>query len=560
MFLRQYLYRTEPRLLPVIAGWWIILPEKTNYEEIIRLLCKKMPDPIMVKKVLSGPYGKEMAAGLRRLAENDGRETADSFEEIYGSMRIAGVDKILREKYWKSPVSVTEALYYRGLIYRQNIFISDEVKECYIIPDDLLKTIRSQIRSEGSSAETDSKIFIVRPAVPSETTAVQPVDEALPEIISLAAAMKRSGKPFVLPGVDISEEYAGFIEMILEESGMFPAGGEADSDIIRNFLIRNRTFTRLQIIRTWRKSSVYDELKEDKADLKIAEAPVFDRRYPRNTILDLLTLLEPGKWWSLNGFTTAVKNEDSAFLRRHFSNEHWILYDNTGNDLSGRGSWFQLEGSFIRFMLFGPLQWLGIIQTAYADMEKKRPAAFRITDEGRFFLLESGGEELSEEIAEKPNLETAVPRINADGTVLCSRGTSRYFLYMAARFLEIERFNDSVCSFRLTPRSLSEAERNGLSPDSLLSMLRRFSKNAVPPSLERMLSNPKGHSLPATIYNAVILTIPEAKTVDEIVNNNRLSKWIIQQINQNSLEIDPKGIADFRRFLMEKEIYVDIRL
>ncbi len=560
MLLRQFLYRTEPRLLPVIAGWWIILPEKTNYEEIIRLLCKKMPDPVMLKKVLSGPYGKEMAAGLRRLAENDGRETADSFEGIYGSMRIAGIEKILREKYWKSPVSVTEALYYRGLIYRQNLFISDEVKECYIIPADLLKTIRSLVRSDGLSVETDSKLFIVRPAVPSETAVVQPVDETIPEVISLAAAMKRSGKTFVLPGVDITEEYAGFIEMVLEESGMFPAGGEADSDTVRNFLIRNKTFTRLQIINTWRKSSVYDELHEDMDDLKIEEAPVFDRISPRNTILKLLTLLEPGTWWSLNGFTTAVKNVDSAFLRKHFSNERWIMYDNAGNDLSGLGSWFQLEGSYIQFMIFGPLQWLGIIQTAYADKDKTCPAAFRITDEGLFYLLESGREELSEEIAEKPNLETAIPRIYADGTVLCSRGTSRYFLYMAARFLEIEKFNDSVCSFRLTPRSLAEAERNGLSPDLLLSMFRRFSKNAVPPSLDRMLSNPKGHTLPATIYNAVILTIPEPKVVDEIVNNKRLSKWIIQQINQNSLEIDPKGIADFRRFLMEKEVYVDIRL
>ena len=559
MLLRQLLYRTETRLLPVIAGFWLRLPDKTNYEEIIRLLCIRMLDNGILNRMISGASGKEITTGLSRLIGQNGTISADAFEEEFGTLRIAGIDKVLREKYWKNPISITEILYYRGLIFRAPCFIESTVKECYVIPDDLIKMLREMIQTDQISAGNTVPEIIVRPAIPSETVLASPVNDRLPETVTLCAAQKRSEKPFELPNTVITGEYESFVHMILQNSGMFPASGAPDSEAIRSFLISNRTSARLQLINTWRYSSSYDELEEDKTDLIIEEHPVYDPAQPRDRILKLLTLLEPDIWWSLNGFITAVKNADGTFLRKHFKNESWIIHDKDGNDLTGQGSWFQLEGAYIRFLLFGPLQWLGIIQCAYADKEKTEPAAFRITGNGLFYILESQSPELSEEISTKQNLETTVPRIAADGAVICSSGTSRYFLYMAARFMEIEKFTDTECAFRLTPDSLAEAEKNGLTRESLLSMLRRFSKNTVPPSLERMLSAPRSYSIPATIYNATILTVPDPNIVEDIINSPRLSKWVIQQINSNSLVIDSKGITDIRRFLMEKEIFVDIK-
>ena len=120
MLLRQSLYRTEVRLLPVIAGYWVRLNTTPNYEELIRILCEKMLDPKSLRRVLSEGSDPSLASALHRLSDNDGQETAESFEEAFGPMRIAGIDKILREKYWKNPISVTEQLYYRGLIFRES--------------------------------------------------------------------------------------------------------------------------------------------------------------------------------------------------------------------------------------------------------------------------------------------------------------------------------------------------------------------------------------------------------------------------------------------------------
>ena len=134
-----------------------------------------------------------------------------------------------------------------------------------------------------------------------------------------------------------------------------------------------------------------------------------------------------------------------------------------------------------------------------------------------------------------------------------------YFRYTAARCCEIEKLKGDICSFRLTPNSLSGAEKAGISRGSFLALLRRFSGKAVPPTLASMLASDDKVLIPATIYNATILTVPQPEILTDLLGTSRLEKWILQQINENSLMIDPKGIDEFRRYLMEKEIFVDIQ-
>ena len=559
MLLRQLLYRTEIRLLPVIAGFWMRPETKPDYEELIRILCERMLDPVILRKMLTGSEGRDLSAGLRRLSEHRGQEPADSFESVCGSMRIAGTDRILREKYWKEPVSITEKLFYRGLIFRESRSVSGELKECYILPDDLGTRIRGILEDLPSAAENADDPFIVRPASPSETASVLPLRDDLPDLFTLAAALKRDGRDFLIPGAEISKEQARFIEMLLAENGSFPADQEADPERIRSFLVQNRTAAELEMLRAWRSSGTYDELAENTGQLSVIDPPDFDRKAPRAVILRYLTDLPADTWWSYSGFTAAVKRTAPDFLRGSFSKTRGQIRDADGNDLSGIGSWFQLEGAYIRFILFGPLRWLGITQTAFEDKENTEPGAFRITQEGLFYLMESAEEEISPSILSKPNLEQAVPNIAADGAITCSSRVPRYFRYTAARCCEIERLKGDICTFRLTPNSLKAAEKAGISKESFLALLRRFTGKAIPPSLERMLSSGEKTIIPATIYTATVLTVPQPEILADLLETARLEKWILQQINENSLMIDPKGIDEIRRFLMEKEIFVDIQ-
>ena len=561
MLLRQMLYRCETGFLPIIAGFWIELAKTPDYEELIRILCKKMLEPAAVRKMLEGPDGADLSAALHDLISRKEAGSAAEFEKKFGTVRIDGIEKIKREKYWLHPVSIAEKLWYRGLIFSESRFLDGELKDVYTVPDDLKKVIRPLLPALNEIEENDAPGLIVRPAVPSETASVLPVDGTITDMVCIAAAMKRSGHPFQIPGAEFSKEYQRFLEMLLTESGFFPAGKEPDTEKIRLHLIGNRTAAELQLIQTWRRSGSYDELRENECDLFVKEDPVFNRTQPRNAVLNMLGGLTPDTWWSLNSFISAVKKADILFLRGCFSQEErGQIFDPDGNDLNGIGSWYQLEGAYIRFLIFGPLYWLGITQTAFADRENKDPAAFRISREAAFYLTESTEKKIPEAIIGKPNLEKGLPNIGADGTVSCSSKVPRYFRYMTARACELEKYKGGLFVFRITLGSLAEAEKNGISREAYLSLLKRFTGKAVPPSLEHLLTAEKKKALPASIYTATVLTVPNGEVLNALLENPRLEKYILQQINPNSLFIDPKGIEAIRRFLMEKEIFVDVQI
>ena len=558
MLLRQMLYRTELRLLPVIASYWINIKTKPNYEELIRMLCVRMLDPDKQKIFFDSPSGKELVPAFSELLQRDGIETVERFEEAFGPLRFAGIDKILREKYWTAPVSITEKLWYRGLIFRENRIICSEPRECYIIPEDLRRVIQ-QFVTDANPVTNPHEDFTVRPAIPAETKSVNPLNNSIPDFATISAALLRDKRSLDFPGANLSEKYIKFIESTLHEAFSFESDTETEVNSIRNFLVQNRTSAKIQLIGFWRNNISYDELSECEK-LNIVDLPDYDKKSPRETIIRFISELPSDVWWSINGFISSVKKTDPLFLRKNLQHNRSQILDIEGNDLSGIGSWYQLEGAYIRYLLLGPLQWLGLIQIAYTDKSHNEASAFRIDRDTAFFLSESIEEQVSGSIRSKPNLETAFPIISSDGAISCGTGVPRYFRYMAVRFCEIENIKGEILTLRITPASLARAESRGLSRSSFLNLLKRFTGNRIPKSLERMLDSSEIKALPATIYNATILTIPNETVFAELLNTPRFEKWILQQINLTSLVIDPKGIGEIRRFLMEHEIFVDIQV
>ena len=558
MLLRQLLYRSESRFLSIISGFWFRLNTTPNYEDLIRMLCDRMLDPAMMQKMLDSEEGQQFRPAISYLLQKGGQESTEQFEELFGPVRIAGIDKITREKYWQNPVSISEKLWYRGLIFRENRFINNEPKDCYILPEDI-KTLLGSLLPESADYTKPVPHITVRPAIPSETISAASLQTNLPDMISLAAALKRDNRPLEFPGMDVSPEYIHFLDDLLIEGNLKVDAEQENTEVLRDFLTENRVSARIQLAQIWRKSETYDELSGCDA-VAVVSPPEYTKSIPRETILQYLCVLPPDTWWSVNGFVSAVKKDSPNFLRKSYNGDRGQLYDKDGNDLSGIGSWYQLEGEYIRFLLFGPLQWLGIVQAAYENKGQKEPTAFRLNKEALFLIQESAEDHLSETIRSKPNLEQAAPVISADGAITCSNQVPRYFRYMTTRFCEIEKVRTDSVVFRITPGSLSNAESNGLDRGTFLKLLQRFTKNKVPPTLENMLAPKENPPLPATIYSATILTIPNNAVLTELLETSRLEKWVLQQINASSLLIDPKGISEIRRFLMEREIFVDIQV
>ena len=146
MLLRQMLYRCEIGFLPTIAEFWLRLNSTPNYEELIRLLCDRMLDPLALQRFLESPEGIESIPALNQMIHSGGLVTSEEFENTYGSLRLVGINRIRREKLWLSPVSITEKLWFRGLIFREPRSVVGELKDCFILPYVLLSIFERLIR------------------------------------------------------------------------------------------------------------------------------------------------------------------------------------------------------------------------------------------------------------------------------------------------------------------------------------------------------------------------------------------------------------------------------
>ncbi len=558
MLLRQMLYRCNTRFLPIIAEHWLNLQTKPNYEDLIRMLCPVMLDETRLRR-LCEKLPPESVDALRWLLGHENREKTSVFEAHFGVLRVTGINQVMRGKYWLHTVSATEDLWYRGLIYRATYADADGLTEYFIMPDDLAQAFATFLAADSTVEKVLAPELVVRPAVPAETVASAPTDETLPDLVTLAAAFKRDGRAAAYPGTDVPENELRFIDALMTDCGMFDEAGNADAEAIRLFLIANRTAAKLRLLHAWRTSERYEELAEVPMRLKIVTPPRYSFAKVRNTALRMIASLAPEKWWSLNGFIAAVKKADSQFLRGCFSEELWTVLDAEGNDLHGMSSWFQFEGVYLSFLIFGPLYWLGITRLAWSDPEKTRPAAFRISREALFFLTESAADEIAEDIKAKPNLEQQRPTIAADGLITCTDKVPRYFRYMAARCCDLEKLKSNICTFRVTPQSLLSAEHAGITRSTFLALLRRFSEESVPPSLTRLLGNSGKSAIPASVYTVTLLTVPSTEVMEQLLEQPKLEKWLLQQVNQTSVIIDKKGIEPIRRYLMENEIFVDVQ-
>ena len=286
MLLRQLLYRCEIRFLPLIAKHWLRLQSTPDYEEMIRILCEVMTDPLVLRDKFEEQEGKAFSAPLQYLISHNGLAEASDFEQKFGPFRIAGTDRIIREKMWQSPVSVTEDLWYHGLIYREPRFFDNELKDGYILPEDLMGVLSQILPEKTEGKAQNTTVFPARPAIPSETKYVIPADDSLPDHFCLALALLRDGKELHFPGSDLSEAFLRFMTILAGSSEFHDENGAYNSEAIRNFLTRNRTAARLQLLGLWRNSDDYDELAET-GEIKIIQAPDYKKKQARNTILGI---------------------------------------------------------------------------------------------------------------------------------------------------------------------------------------------------------------------------------------------------------------------------------
>ena len=79
----------------------------------------------------------------------------------------------------------------------------------------------------------------------------------------------------------------------------------------------------------------------------------------------MLSTLPQDKWWSLSSFVAAVHERQPDFQRPAGDYDSWFIRREGSTDfLRGFSTWDEVDGALIRFMIAGPLHWLGILDLA----------------------------------------------------------------------------------------------------------------------------------------------------------------------------------------------------
>ncbi len=90
----------------------------------------------------------------------------------------------------------------------------------------------------------------------------------------------------------------------------------------------------------------------------------------RQAVLRVLGRLAPGTWTRLDDLLAWLERAVPTFLREQLDARSAALLDPaTGQPLLGEGSWGRVEAVLLRYLLLGPLYWLGVLATD-ADGER----------------------------------------------------------------------------------------------------------------------------------------------------------------------------------------------
>jgi hypothetical protein len=511
--LTHSLQTKDPGFLKIVLELWAPAEEAdagTPAEQIVALV----NSPRLVQMIEALPA--EARTALEDLVRNEGKLPWAMFARRYGAVREMGAGRREREKPHQEPSSPAEMLWYRMLIDRAFLDTETGPQEFGYIPIDVLQAIPPS-RSEVSSS-------FGRAASPAERAHVIPAnDRILDNTCTLLAALRLElpldSAEFTRASWDNSPIYAPKAQalqaMLAAAELLEPSSGLPLPEPTRRFLELPREKALALLARTWRYSSTFNELRQ-LPDLSFEGEWQNDPLRARSVLLELLASLPRGTWRSLPAFVAAVKRHKPDFQRPAGDYDSWFIRSQaSGEYLRGFAHWDAVDGALIRYLICGPLHWLGIFDLAAPEPEAA-PTAFRFSRWAEALLSGAAPQGLK--------VEDNTFLISSDARLRVPHLTPRAARYLLARFCTWDAAHEDNTSYRITAASLQRARQQGLRLSHLLALLRRHALS-VPPSLARALERWDEHGSEARLERVLILRLRTPEIL-QTLRNSRAARFL----------------------------------
>ncbi|MFH2101782.1 MAG: helicase-associated domain-containing protein [Chloroflexota bacterium] len=519
--------------LRIVAELWGVDLTSPDAGAAVKELAGALLDPGLVREVVESLPSNARAA-LEALKDEGGKILWTQFARRFGEIREAGPGRRDREQIYRQPVSAAEMLYYRAFLARAFFDTPSGAQEFAYLPEDLLNLInRGEINTSPSASHSpEAGEPLGRPALPKERQhPISACDRLLDDATTLLAALRMEiAPPLTTIPVDI---VAAFLRIAGLLTGQTP-----QAEAVRRFLESPRPQALTMLAEAWRASKTFNELRMLPGlvcEGEWANHPEVTRAFA----LDLLAKVPPGKWWSLTAFVREIKEKYPDFQRPAGDYDSWFIRRAAdGAYLRGFAAWEDVDGALVRYLVSGPLFWLGMVELASAE-DAGPVTAFKRVDAGS---VKKEGAKLT---------------VTSSGGISVPRLVPRPARYQIARFCDWEDEKPDDYRYRVTTDSLKRAIQQGLKVSQLLTLLARNAAADIPPAFVKALKRWELHGTEARVETQTVLRVSRPDVLTEL-RKSKAGRFLGEALGPATVIIKPGAQAKILAALTEMGLLAEM--
>lgn len=524
--LEQALVEHELITLRVIGEWWDLDLATADKMTCVRALAQALAR-LDLKTEIRFLLAEE-AEALQALVDAGGRMPVAAYSRQFGEVRMMGPGRLEREEPWFDTVSPAEALWYRGLLYRGFDETDDTMVEFFFVPHELLDNLPAPARD-------DDGVVAVAPVPPPQrySEALSNIVDDLTTILSLA---QRQGAPAEEPGESTTYlqdadpvRYRLLLRLAVEQKLLrqTPEGLKPSRPAV-DWLQEGRESQMRALAEAWQQSG-FNELHHTPGLACEGSGWSNDPPAARAILLETLPLSE--EWYAIESPVATIKQVKPDFQRPDGNYDTWYIRDlATDTYITGFANWDLVEGRLLRFLITGPLHWLGLVEVA--------EDRYRLANRALRWL------------AHDPPIEESihVPLVvQPDVTLLVPHNANRHHRFQAARFAEPEPYEAGrPYRYRITPRSLGQANAAGITPERMIHFLAQAGGRELPPSARRAIERWGTKGVEGRLQKTVVLRVQEPEILDTLLADPRTRPYMGERLGDLAVMITFEHWPEFR--------------
>ncbi|MBN1888944.1 MAG: helicase-associated domain-containing protein [Thermoflexales bacterium] len=616
--LGQCLFDCDPALLRAIAAQWGIELAATRHHDAAIELAARMASAEAQADLASRLTPAECEA-LGVVLAAGGQMPLGAFTRHFGEIRLMGPGRLEREQAWADPHSTAESMWYNGLVYRVFDTGPGGAQEVVYIPPELHTGLHNWIAAQAQPAVT-------LPLAPAPEPGQVALGGSLADDVCtlLAYAHQHTLTPPVpaqAGGGDLAawrRRHPGLLAQLAGSPGYCHAAsvtyGDADAAGYSaagysaagysgvEFLLHLAERVGLLCLDAhrlrpdpahtlaWLRASPFEQTRvlfegwrDDPSWNELWRVPGLrcedtgswrsDPLSARQVCLEYLALMQPGQWYSLDGFIAAVKTHQPDFQRPGGDYDTWYIRDaQSGGYLRGFDSWDKVDGALLRYLLAGPLTWLGAVQLSTVNCQllivngdstspnslaahnSQHPLALALTEMGAA-LLGKG----------EARVERGDTRFElSDGGMVrvgSARRYERFQLSRVADWLRMETASSDpsagrVWVYQITPASLERARRQRIEIGRVISFLEESGGRPVPEVLGKALRRWERCGTEIEAGQAVVLRVARPELLEELMSKAATRRLIREALSPRLALVSPEHWPTLQRALLEMGVLV----